>query len=322
MIVQIIDDLSTLRLVDMTTQGLINISVEKSAGIILEVRGDVLRFTYPMSDAAGHTKTIEILFQFVTNPASISAEDLRTQIEAMLDKIPTGFLTAANFTDLNNTFPPASHSGELAHVANSQGTPWLPGSMLGTFYSKGWYLSDGVAWVDDSDEIANALQGLIDDKLATVSTDATITGDGTIGAPLSVVENLPDFFSISDNSEVITFSETGVVYITLNASGLTVGDQYELEGFYIWAHDSTGSDFFMEVRNNATLIFPDRHQQEPKDSAGAGGGGTDQRHYNSISTDLTVDVSGAFSIDMNFGTTNAVSESTLFFGYLSLTRKN
>jgi len=53
--------------------------------------------------------------------------------------------------------------GELAYVQESQGTPWLPGAIGGTYYPKGVYLWDGVEWTSDRNSISNQLEISIDD---------------------------------------------------------------------------------------------------------------------------------------------------------------
>ena len=51
--------------------------------------------------------------------------------------------SVANYAALPaaNTVP-----NELWYCINSQGTKWLPGSLGGTYYSNGWYFSDGLNW--------------------------------------------------------------------------------------------------------------------------------------------------------------------------------
>ena len=82
-----------------------------------------------------------------------------------LDKVGgggTGYIGVFdNYTALITAFPTAP-TLSLAYVQNSQGTPWLPGSLLGNFYSKGTYLFDGVSWVDGLDEVSEELQNILD----------------------------------------------------------------------------------------------------------------------------------------------------------------
>lgn len=55
-------------------------------------------------------------------------------------------IVAANYTDLSTNFPAALYTNQYAEVINSQGTSWLPGSLGGTYYSKGFYKSNGTTW--------------------------------------------------------------------------------------------------------------------------------------------------------------------------------
>jgi len=88
-----------------------------------------------------------------------------------------------NYTALITAFPTAP-TLSLAYVQNSQGTPWLPGSLLGTFYSKGTYLFDGVNWVDGLDEVSEELQNILDtmnsQNLAEVLIEGNVTGANDI----------------------------------------------------------------------------------------------------------------------------------------------
>ena len=55
-------------------------------------------------------------------------------------------IVVANYTDLSTNFPAALYTNQYAEVINSQGTSWLPGSIGGTYYSKGFYKSNGTVW--------------------------------------------------------------------------------------------------------------------------------------------------------------------------------
>ena len=120
-----------------------------------------------------------------------------------------------------------------------------------------------------------------------------------------------------DSTETTTFSTSGVVYLNLFKDGLDNSKEYIVTGFYIWNHDSQANDLFAEVRNFSSLIFPRRHQQEPKDSAGGGGGGTNQGHYTEFTGRVTP-TAGQVALDVLFGTTNSGSESTIFYMELEL----
>lgn len=70
-----------------------------------------------------------------------------------------------NYTDLTTQYPTAS-VGDLAYVENSQGTAWLPGTLGGTFYSKGVYMWNGSFWDSSVDEIAAQLEQNINDIMS------------------------------------------------------------------------------------------------------------------------------------------------------------
>ncbi len=65
---------------------------------------------------------------------------------------------AANFSSLTS----GTYIGEIAYVNQSEGTPWLPGTLGGTYYPAGWYLWDGSVWVSDRNSIVDQLQLNVD----------------------------------------------------------------------------------------------------------------------------------------------------------------
>lgn len=66
--------------------------------------------------------------------------------------------TYANYSALPD---PTLNPNKLFYVIASQGTYWLPGSLGGTFYSNGWYYSDGVSYTHQ-DTPFNASQPTVD----------------------------------------------------------------------------------------------------------------------------------------------------------------
>lgn len=67
-----------------------------------------------------------------------------------------------NWTDIN-AIALTPLEGEIAYARNSEGTAWLPGTLLGTYYPSGLYVYDGADWVSDRNAIADQLQTSIDD---------------------------------------------------------------------------------------------------------------------------------------------------------------
>jgi len=50
--------------------------------------------------------------------------------------------------------------GGLAYVENAEGTQWLPYTIGGTYYPKGWYVWDGAQWISSKSNVAETLEAL------------------------------------------------------------------------------------------------------------------------------------------------------------------
>lgn len=77
-------------------------------------------------------------------------EDRIRKLKCYVDKQlqnNTGGFTVQRVNTYNDLPDPAAHFDEYYHVLNSQGTKWLPGSLGGTYYSKGFYYSNGAVWL-------------------------------------------------------------------------------------------------------------------------------------------------------------------------------
>jgi len=126
----------------------------------------------------------------------------------------TGYIGVfTNYTDLITQFPTAP-TLSLAYVQNSQGTPWLPGGIGGTFYSKGTYLFDGVNWVDGLGEVAEEL----DDILNTMNTQdlASVLSQGNI-ANLNILMRLNEIrFGATD--DILIKDDSGVLCMVTDSA--------------------------------------------------------------------------------------------------------
>ena len=60
----------------------------------------------------------------------------------------TSIPAVANYNALIAAYPPpnSAHLGQYVFCENSQGTSWLPGPILGTYYPAGVYYCNGVDW--------------------------------------------------------------------------------------------------------------------------------------------------------------------------------
>lgn len=93
--------------------------------------------------------------------------------------------------------------GELAYVENSQGTAWLPYTLGGTYYPKGFYLWDGTNWVSDRNAIANQLEQTIINLNNKISKDVGSTYSTTYIKTLTQAEY--DALSGSEDPETLYF---------------------------------------------------------------------------------------------------------------------
>lgn len=89
----------------------------------------------------------------------------------------TGYASVANYSALPSA---SAHNSETYEVLASQGTAWLPGSLGGTYYSAGFYYSNGITWnylgsapYQASQSDVNA--GLITDQFVSPNTLLNIT---------------------------------------------------------------------------------------------------------------------------------------------------
>lgn len=109
-------------------------------------------------------------------------DDIVSIVLGSISNTGDAYQTANNFSSLVN----GTSVGQLAYTNNSEGTRWLPGALLGTYYPSGWYRWDGANWISDRNAIAEQLQLLIDQKVQSV------TGTGVDNTdPLNPIINLP-----------------------------------------------------------------------------------------------------------------------------------
>lgn len=82
-----------------------------------------------------------------------------------------GLEGVANFAALP---PAADNAGVSYFVESAQGTPWLPGSLGGTYYPRGVYYSNGTEWLFQENPgqatQAEVDAGLIEDKFVSPKT--------------------------------------------------------------------------------------------------------------------------------------------------------
>ena len=106
--------------------------------------------------------------------------------------------------------------GALAYVENAEGTSWLPYTVGGTYYPKGWYQWDGVQWITSKSNIAQALDA------GTGSTGSIVQGDN-----ISLLNNDAGYITVDNNTQRTDLEINNL--IALNPEGfLTVDNNTQL----------------------------------------------------------------------------------------------
>lgn len=84
----------------------------------------------------------------LVNSPNLSGENYVVNLEILQDAIDSvGIGTNIFIVDYYSNLPDANlNSGIFYWVESSEGAQWLPGSLGGTYYSKGLYYSNGITW--------------------------------------------------------------------------------------------------------------------------------------------------------------------------------
>lgn len=106
-----------------------------------------------------------------------------------------------------SALPPANlNTNKIYLVSNSQGTKWLPGSLGGTYYARGFYVSDGTNWIYTSEFPNQASQ---------IQADAGLLEDVFISP-----KTLENFYKWSTVSSAINFADDEIPSGLLNGVNL------------------------------------------------------------------------------------------------------
>ena len=118
---------------------------------------DILDRLTALEEGGSSTEILQRLDDLEADVSTIEAQII-TINNTLLNKadliggfVPLSQLPVQTLTTYVNTYmdlPPANTvTGQKYGVLNSQGTAWLPGTLGGTYYSKGYYYSDGYTWI-------------------------------------------------------------------------------------------------------------------------------------------------------------------------------
>lgn len=133
--------------------------INSSGDLIKENVNVGIRSKYLDGRVLVHPTPIKIYTDGSTNFTSL--DDLVLYLSGILS-IPLidveGGIKITQKVSTFNDLIDGSEEGQLSYVEDSQGTPWLPLSLGGTYYPSGWYVWDGLTWVSDRNAIASQIE--------------------------------------------------------------------------------------------------------------------------------------------------------------------
>ena len=230
------------------------------------------------------------------NPHATDLGNLGTGTLAELNAL----VTNATLDDVSGSRTPTAHAA--THVLG--GADEIDGDRLDIDYTPSSYTPATTApEVNDVDHLSAHLTG-INNALGTLLARV-------YGTNLVFVESLGNSITTST-----AFVQKLRLSSTIPAGGTGT---YRLDWSYFWNHDSQANDFLARIQQNDASTLMD-HQQEPKDSAGSGTGGTDQRFPASGMIFLSLTAGVAYNFDLDFATNDGNSSSAMFEARMTLYR--
>lgn len=162
---------------------------------------------------------------------------------------------AENFSSLRDGLK----DGGLAYVESSEGTSWLPYTLGGTYYPKGWYVWDGAQWITSKSNVAETLEALEGsvggsgfsgdyNDLTNKPTIPTQLTDGDIAALGYIKTDTNTQLSDADITALgyVKTSGTNISFFQVQDDGVTgqaITNGYQ-DVFSLWdTPSSTSSDF-------------------------------------------------------------------------------
>lgn len=157
------------------------------------------------SNGLGRFEEVTALVAYITSLINFSID---TNI-GLTQKVPS-------FSDLVS----GVLEGDLAYVENSEGTAWLPGTVGGSYYPKGWYVWNGTDWVSDR----NAIAAQFEQNIFTLNNKANVAdlADVSFSNNYEDLDNKPITGISGDSGNAATVGTDGQIFV--NSGGGTGGN--------------------------------------------------------------------------------------------------
>ena len=189
---------------------------------------------------------------------------LRRKVRCLANTPNSSIESVENYSALP---APEDSSNSFRFVLNSQGTSWLPGSLGGTFYSRGLYYSNGTSWIFAGDIPYQATQsevnsGVIGDKFLTPNTFESASKWSTKAnvSHTHTKSDITDFSHSHDWSEVTgkptTFTPSAHTHTESDITDLDKYTQLEIDTLLFSKQDSLVSSVNIKTINSNSLLGP------------------------------------------------------------------
>lgn len=110
-------------------------------------------------------------------------------------------IVANNYTDLSTNYSAPLYTGQYAEVINGESGGWIPGWLGGTYYSKGFYKSNGTTW---------EYIGSFPYQASQAEVDAGTVEDKFV-SPKTFIQGLTNWFTNSKLLEILSYTPENVV---------------------------------------------------------------------------------------------------------------
>ena len=198
-------------------------------------------------------------------------------------------VTDATLDDSSDPRDPNSHAS--THIEG--GSDVLDGDKLEIDFTPLVYVPDAsISESDNTSQLSSHLKGI----------DSSLQSALVFGSNLVVEE------SLAASTTTVANSFVQKLRLTITVTAANAGT-YRLDWSYFWNFDNQANDFRARIQEDDTTTLMEQ-RQEPKDSAGSGIGGTNQR-FPAAGTIVRTLTPGTYDYDLDY-TTSSGDEASIF----------
>lgn len=195
------------------------------------------------SNGLGRFEEVTALVAYITSLINFSID---TNI-GLTQKVPS-------FSDLVS----GVLEGDLAYVENSEGTAWLPGTVGGSYYPKGWYVWNGTDWVSDR----NAIAAQFEQNIFTLNNKANVAdlADVSFSNNYEDLDNKPITGISADADNAATIGSDGQIFVPQS-----ILDSASVDLRWLYRSETTPTDptpNFIKTNNTNPALVTELYMSE------------------------------------------------------------